>query len=104
MLAQQLVTVEMKVADERDVVTPCLGEATSRMGATAAAAPRSCWTVTRTSSEPARARRFDLLHGRAFDVRCVRIRHRLHDDGRIASDADRGDGYLNRTSGGWEVT
>ncbi len=46
--------------------------------------------------------RFDLL-GRAFDVRSIRIRHRLHDDGGVAADADGADGDLERGTTGGEL-
>ena len=56
MLTQQLVAVEVKVADERHV-HPHLRRGAARIGATAAAAALVL-TVMRTSSEPARASDF----------------------------------------------
>ena len=51
-----------------------------------AAAAASLLTVTRTSSEPARASAMHLADG-AGDVGGVGIGHRLHHDGCIAADA-----------------
>ena len=87
-VVQQLVAVEMEVADQRTCARPA-GRGVRGCAATAAAAS-SLLTVRRTSSEPARARDCDLLDG-ALDVGRIGVGHRLDDDGRAAAHRDLAD-------------
>ena len=92
MLAQQLVTVEMEVADERHRDALLVEAVTDEGHASGRLARVDCHAHELGAGA---GEGLHLLDG-AFDVRGIRIRHRLHDDGRIAADADGADGDLKR--------
>ncbi len=83
--AQQLVAVEVEVADQWARRSP--RSAAGRGYAGTAAAASSVFTVTRTSSEPASASS-RTWRRRRLDVRRVGVGHRLDDDGHAAADGD----------------
>jgi len=93
MLAQQLVAVEVEVADHGD------GDAGLRQALDdprTAAAAASVFTVTRTSSDPGDGQR-PHLQNRGFDVRRVGIRHGLHGHRLAAAHGD----VANADGDGW---
>ncbi len=98
-LTQELVAVEVEVADEGHVdalfieTLPDEGHA----GGGLARVDCDAHELGACAGEG-----FDLL-GRAFDIRGVRVRHRLHDDGGVAADTDGADGDLERGAAGGEL-
>jgi hypothetical protein len=83
-LAQQLVTVEVEVADQRHIHTHLRESVTDWRNRRSGFA--------RVDGEPHQfgsraSERLDLLCG-AFDVRGIGVRHRLNDDGCVTAYAD----------------
>ena len=90
-LTQQLVTVEMKIADQRHVDAGTLEPLADRRDR----GGRLAGVHGDAHQLRARARQRFHLARRAGDVRGVGIGHRLHDDGRAAADADATDRDLH---------
>ena len=86
-LRQQLVPVEMEVADQRDAAADVI-EPPADLGHRRGGLRR----IDRHADElrPGPGERGDLGH-RRLDVRCIRVGHRLHDDRGAAADYDAAD-------------
>src|SRR5690606_34786024 len=94
--SQQLVSVEVELAYERHVHAE-LHESVAHRRDCGGGFPRVHGDADQLGARP---RERSGLLGRALGVRRVRVRHGLHDDGRVAADANGGDVDGDRLTAG----